>query len=494
MSKFKIESAYEWVTIPEDLPKSNLFYVTAKTASPAIHPEDKEDPIRQFALSELQAAGRSLGRRFINMNHNQQYNIETAFTVDAQYNPTTQAVEALIYVPDRIRDQILRGEIKKASVEYVWRDIRKTEVGGSEFIGIIFDKIALLEESWLQSNGFNAGDSLSEIRKCESKSEEKRAFLDGKMEAIVIEIPPEQGMKQDMITEGLKNPEQGFYNAEKCKECGKLSECSTTHYKECSVQDEIGADELDVLPEDAKMEAQKPEGTNVMPIAPDGPVLNQTPVSNEKPKTNVASAGMVEDKDGGVMFGKPEETNPHKNLDMPKAPANVEPSAKMEGAALSDSTPIATSNEINVIGMDETKQKVESAEEPKKEEKKPEPAKPIEPVKPAEPVATPVQSIPTPTEDYKAKFEAVAVELKTTKEHEAFLEGSCKQFSDNAKLSDEKIAKATKEAYVKGKQEVIAKIQEVIPIDSQFGYNIQNSTRSLITSIKKKCYECSEEK
>ena len=481
MSKFKIESAYEWVTIPEDLPKSNLFYVTAKTASPAIHPEDKEDPIRQFALSELQAAGRSLGRRFINMNHNQQYNIETAFTVDAQYNPTTQAVEALIYVPDRIRDQILRGEIKKASVEYVWRDIRKTEVGGSEFIGIIFDKIALLEESWLQSNGFNAGDSLSEIRKCESKSEEKRAFLDGKMEAIVIEIPPEQGMKQDMITEGLKNPEQGFYNAEKCKECGKLSECSTTHYKECSVQDEIGADELDVLPEDAKMEAQKPEGTNVMPIAPDGPVLNQTPVSNETPKTNVASAGMVEDKDGGVMFGKPEETNPHKNLDMPKAPANIEPSAKLEGTSLSDSIPIKTSNEINVIGMDESKQKVESAVEPKKEDKKP------------VVVETPTPVVEIPKEDYKAKFEAVSQDLIKVKEHETFLEGSCKQLGDNAKLFDEKLAKEVAAARKAGKQEVIANIKEVIPDGSQFGYNIQNSTRSLIYNIKKRCLEMSKE-
>ena len=153
MSKFKIESAYEWVTIPEDLPKSNLFYVTAKTASPAIHPEDKEDPIRQFALPELHEAARSLGRRFINMNHDQRHNIETAFTVDAQYNPTTQAVEALIYVPNQVRDMILRGEIKRPSVEYVWRSIRKTEVGGSEFIGIIFDKIALLEEAWLQAHG-----------------------------------------------------------------------------------------------------------------------------------------------------------------------------------------------------------------------------------------------------------------------------------------------------------------------------------------------------
>ena len=572
----KLESAYSWAIIPEDLPKANLFYVTAKTASPAIHPEDPEDPIRQFSLPELHEAARSLGRRFINMNHDQRRNIESAFTVDAQYNPTTQAVEALIYVPDQVRDMILRGEIKRPSVEYVWRDIRKTEVGGSEFIGIIFDKIALLEESWLQANGFNAGDSLGEIRKCESTTE-KRGFLDGdlhKLEADIAvinenkeliplpkaeltpdgklefnkvskeeikEIPPEQGMKQDQISEGLKTPEQGF-----------------PVKKECDVQAEIGGDEFDLLAEDVKLEyskmydahkgepfagykdfdacvaankdksnpqaycgyikhkaesvvvdgfteaaatlitaantvAQTPEGTNVMPIAPDGPVLNQTPVSNEKPKTNVASAGMVEDKDGGVMFGKPEETNPHKNLDMPKAPSNVEPAAKLEGTSLSDSTPIKTSNEINVIGMDESKQKVEAVvapEAPKEPEKKPVDPKPVDP-KPADPIIPPVV-VPL-VEDYKAKFEAVAVELKTTKEHEAFLEGSCKKLSDNAKEFDTKLANEVAAAKKAGKQEVIQKFKEVIPDDSQFGYNIQNSTRSLITTLKKKCFEMSRE-
>jgi hypothetical protein len=473
----KLESAYSWAIIPENLPRENLFFVTAKTASPAIHPEDKEDPIRQFSLPELHEAGRSLGRRFINMNHDQKHNIESAFTVDAQYNPTTEAVEALIYVPNYVRDMINSGLIKRPSVEYVWRDIRKTEVGGSEFIGIIFDKIALLEESWLRTYGYNAGDSLGEIRKAEVAGSEKRGFLDGEIKKVeMTEIPPEQEIKQDQITQSLVTPEQGFYNVEKCKECSSLKECSANAYKEC---------------------AQKPEGTNVMPIAPDGPVLNQTPVSNEEPKTNVASAGMVTDANGGVYFGKVEGDNPHKNLDMPKAPANIEPSAKLEGTSLSDSVPISTSNEINVIGMDESKQKVEAVVEPKKEEKKvvvvgtPTPVVEI----PKE-VVPPIQSIPTPTEpviDYKAKFEAVSTELKTHTDHEAFLETSCKQLSDNAKLVDEKLSKAVQEAHKAGKMEVIEKFKEIIPDSSQFGYNIQNSTRSLISTIKKKCYEMSKE-
>ena len=540
----KLESAYSWAVIPEDLPRSNLFFVTAKTASPSIHPEDKEDPIRQFAIPELHEAARSLGRRFINMNHAARINIETAFTVDSQFNPTTEAVEALIYVPDYVRDMINRGEIKKASVEYVWRDIRKTEVGGSEFVGIIFDKIALLEESWLQANGYNAGDSLSEIRKAEASGSDKRGFLDAKMEAIV-EVPPEQAMKQDQITQGMKDPDQGFPVKE---EHGKVVEPNTLSLsgsQECTVNDQIGGDEFDMLPEDVKLEAmkyvdahkgepfagykdfdacvaankdkgnpkaycgyikhkteangstsgnhqQKPEGTNVMPIAPEGPVLNQTPVSNEKPVTNVASAGMVTDATGAAYFGKVEEGNPHKNLDMPKAPSNVIPANNLakEGTALSDSTPIATSNEINVIGMDESKQKVEAVAPPV------EPAKPVvdppkvDPPK-ADPLIAPV--ITPPVEDYKSKFEAVSKDLVKVKEHEAFLESACKKLSDNAKLTDNTTAEAVRKAKLEGKQEVLQKIKEVIPDDSQFGYNIQNSTRSLIYNIKKKCLEVSKE-
>jgi len=531
----KYESAYDWVVIPEDLPKSNLFVVTAKTASPTIHPEDVEgDIIRLFSLTELHESGRSLGRRPINLNHNQKRNIESAFVVDSQYNPTTEAVESLIYVPDLIRDEINSGEIKKPSVEYVWRDIKKTE-SGSEFVGLIFDKISLLEESWLAINGYSAGDKLGEIHKVEA-SGEKRGYI----ECAAIEKPPEQEMKQDMITEGMKKPEQGFppkgkMECRECKEeCEKCSECSEDikmeatkffdahkgepfagyqDFDACVAQNKnksnpqaycgyikhkseaecmptpetmvankmeiIGGPNINNESVETEASIQKPEGTNVMPIAPEGSILNQTPVSNAKPDTNVASAGMVMTPEGGVFFGKSEDTNPHKNLDMPKAPANVEPAAKLEDALI---TPVMSSNTDNPIGkvidVDESKQKVEAVQEPAKEPIK-------EPVKEVLPVVTTSPPV-VDTTDYKAEFTKV-------KAHEAFLEESCKKLSDNAKVIDEKTAKAVADAYKKGKMEVVRKFKEIIPDDSQFGYNIQNSTRSLITNIKKKCFEVTQE-
>jgi hypothetical protein len=465
MSKeLKFESSYEWCVIPEDLPKSNLFYVTAKTASPTIHPEDPEAPIRLFSDKERLEAARSLGRRPINMNHNQKVNIENAFTVDAQFNPTTQAVEGLIYVPDRVRYMINSGMIKKVSVEYVWRDIKKTEIG-YEFVGLIFDKISLLEESWLIQNNASAGDKLGEIRKVESTS--NRGFFDGELRKVEVveEKAPEQKLKQDMITEGMKAPEQGFYCVKKeCtnRECGNLEK-----------KGEVSATER----KDIFITQQQPEGTNVMPIAVDGPVLNQAPVDNSQPVTNVASAGMVTDNNGVVMFGKPEEDNPHKNLDAQPAPESIEP--KKEGSTLNDSIPISTSTEINVIGMDESKQKVESTSEPNKEEKKAEVLK--EPEKPKE-----IEKPKEPEIDYKSKFEAVV-------KHEAELEGAVKRLQDNDKVSNAAKDVAIKEAYNKGKQHVINNIKEVIPDSSQFGFNIQNSTKSLITGIKKRLYEMSKE-
>jgi hypothetical protein len=130
--------------------------------------------------------------------------------------------------------------------------------------------------------------------------------------------------------------------------------------------------------------------------------------------------------------------------------------------------------------LDESKQKVEAAVPPTTEPPKTEPPKQEPPPVVIQPVVDMTKFVP------KEEFDKV-------KAHEGNLETSIKQLQDNAKLTDEKVAKATKEAYNKGKMEVIGKMKQVIPDDSQFGYNIQNSTRSLINNIKKKCFEVTRE-
>jgi hypothetical protein len=359
------------------------------------------------------------------MNHGKYSIIQGAFVVDSQYNPSTRAVECMIYVPDDIRTKISNGVISKVSVEYVWRSVNKTSLG-SEFVGLVFDRIALLE-------GYEAGDKLSEIRKCESKDPMQLASFEG-----VIE-PHESKIKQDSIQSGcVDNPEQGFY----CKN----KECET--YK------------LSIASPDAKVKAQIVENTNVMGNKDGGAgMISQTSIDNTRPANNVNGLGQI----------------------------------KIEGSALEDSTPVKTSNEINVINMVGDR-KLESIQEPKKEEPKvieekkadvvpvivPEVAKfPDKPLEiPKEPIAPKEPEI-----DYKTKFESVS-------KHEQELEGAIKRLQDTAKVSDADRIKKEQEAFNKGKQLVIDRVSDVLPVSSVFSYNIQGMARTLVTDVKKRLYEC----
>ena len=48
-----IESAFDWVKVPDNLSKSNLLLVTAKTTSPTLHPNDPKYKKRIFKEDEL---------------------------------------------------------------------------------------------------------------------------------------------------------------------------------------------------------------------------------------------------------------------------------------------------------------------------------------------------------------------------------------------------------------------------------------------------------
>jgi hypothetical protein len=177
--------AYSWVEIPDDLPKSNLFLCTAKTTNPSIHPE-KDDLVRILTEEELSESARSLARRPICRNHEVQ-DIPKAFTIDAQWNIKTKAVECLFYVPDEYRDRINAGLIKKVSVEYPFRRKVSTELG-TEFMGVIFDRLALVE-------GRQAGDKLSEIRNCEQEGK-MLGSIDGEIIGVLSENTNKESEKK----------------------------------------------------------------------------------------------------------------------------------------------------------------------------------------------------------------------------------------------------------------------------------------------------------
>ena len=218
--KKKVESAFDWIRFPTDLPKGNLLLVKAKTTLTTVHPDDIEYPIRNFSTEQLQEAGRSLSHRPVGLNHihdaldPSKGIIQDAFTVDSNYNPDTQAVEALIYLPDKwiqiVKDLLATGRRDLFSVEYTWRDEKRTEKG-VEFLGLTFDRIDLLY-------GLSAGDKGVEVYLTESATSRRHL-----LEAEVSLVQPEKGVKDELIQDSIDtSPEEPFVK-EACNEGMEIS-------------------------------------------------------------------------------------------------------------------------------------------------------------------------------------------------------------------------------------------------------------------------------
>ena len=168
-----LESKYSWCKIPEDIPRKNLVLVTAKTTTPTHHSEDPVYTHRLFDEEELKESARSLARRQIGINHIPEMVLPKPYQViDAQYNPETKSVEALLYLPDEYIQKIKEGKIKHVSVEYYWRDEEHLPEG-VKFKGLVFDRVDLLE-------GMNPGDKNTEIKLLESK----KALMEGELEIM----------------------------------------------------------------------------------------------------------------------------------------------------------------------------------------------------------------------------------------------------------------------------------------------------------------------
>ena len=191
------EVAYDWSSIPTDLPRENLVLITAKTTNPTIHFNDPKYKIRKFTPTELKEAARSLAKRPVGLNHTLQP-IPNAFTVDSQWNESTQAVEALLFLPTPYINLIKEREATnpiKFSIEYTWRN-EKREGDEVEFEGLIFDRVDLLD-------GLSAGDKNTSYKLIESDSRR------GLMEAEVV--PPERDIKQDQIQQSVDDNSLSFF-------------------------------------------------------------------------------------------------------------------------------------------------------------------------------------------------------------------------------------------------------------------------------------------
>lgn len=232
------ETAYSWAVLPENLPKENLVLITAKTTAPTKHTDTKWHK-RKFSTQELHEAARSLGYRPINDTHRKE-DIKDALVIDAQWNETTQSVEALIYLPNNYIDFIKRekalGRDVKYSVEYSWRDEKyDAKDDSTEFVGLIFRKIAIIVPEHLPE-GFTVGDvattstlaedyfnkrGLMEMAQVEGKEESKIDFnktIEG------LNLARETALKEKTVAEEKLSAE--------CKHALELSTAVETLTKE----------------------------------------------------------------------------------------------------------------------------------------------------------------------------------------------------------------------------------------------------------------------
>ena len=459
------ESQYDWAILPEDLPKRNLVLITAKTPHPTFHKEDKRFPVRLFTTDELFEAARSLAHRPIGLNHLGL--IAKAFTVDSQFNKSTNNVEALCYFPDewigKVRTLLAEGKESIFSVEYTWRDERFTPEG-VEFIGLIFDKVDLL-------CGLNAGDKFTSAKLVESAIQLSHRV--GLMESVGAELIQQEQISQP--AEGLT-----FFKKEECIECAEckgecLPECLEKHREE--VGKPVSSPSTGPqMPSKSEGLPDMPEKTNILDGSPQQPISNQDPPHTTEPIVNVASAGFVAD-DKGFIGGEPSNTKPPVTL------AGIESNPVIDG--LNDVLGPDKSNE-------DTYTKVES-EKRMSEAEKPIVTKPED--KPADkPADKPVDQPDPKLVEAKKKLSESLATISTLEGRVKELEPVVNKLQENAKTYDSDKAKARKEGKAEGKQEVINKMKTVIPPTSFVSGNLQGSYRVLVNDLKKKVYESENSK
>ena len=488
------ESQYDWVKIPTDLNPKNMVMITAKTPHPTFHRGDSKFPVRLFTTQELLEASRSLAHRAIGLNHLGL--IEGAFTIDAQYNPSTMNTEALCYFPDewidKVRTLLHEGKESIFSITYTWRDEHYTE-SGVEFLGLIFDQVDLL-------CGAPAGDKHVSARLVESDVIYRRARTEASVEFIGADKLQQSNYKPE-------NDETFFKHHKEC-EC---SECHTL--KEC-------AGNLDECKHKGKCECKEckvdlPEKTNLLSNSPQQAISNQDPPTVGSPVPNVASAGFVQDNKG-FMGAEPKKGNPDVNLSYVGNDKKMECDNPVnEGLNKVDAPSKAKSSYVN---GKECEKLVESATDPKgvapiqaavpiveltkveskveavpKEEAKKEPEKQSA----STPEVPKTESKPdTKLVEAEKKLSESAVTIAQLQTEKAALDTRVKELEpvvnklqEAAKTIEGTTKLAIEQARKEGKEEMIKRVQKVLPANSMVSGNLQGCYRVLTNDIKKVLHE-----
>jgi hypothetical protein len=501
VQRYRIES-FEWARIPEDLPRENLVLAVTKTSDPTIHPSDVEYPIRLFRAEELHDAARSLAKRYVGLNHLrlpdgsplliefspeeiQKVGFRYAFTVDANYNAETKCVEALLCLPRIWVQKIKRGLIHQVSVEYTWRDENK-KAEGVEFLGLIFDKVDLLEN-------LNAGDHNTVLRCVESN--EKKGEMEGELAVPRCKECPlkdkecngcktesgETDIKQDMISDSIEDE-------------------SLTFFKEC----EEAADQyLKRLGEPLHSDFQKIHDAMVSKYGPEKGKqvfyawVNKHSYDDTKaiPKKKKETVGQIPEQPVNIMANEPTPMSaiyPEKLSDKPNgqvtsvgAVADREPETESKGEV------------IIVTDEDKSKQRVESVDQTDKDKKKDDKKKEsLPPIPSTPPVIPPVDAPPIIPELVTAPAANVAVAQPTvmTPETQNLIESQAAKLveQDKALVQLQKTVKASEESKAKAvaeaKEQLINKIESVLP-DNTIISGFSKGGQRLAEEIRKVVYE-----
>lgn len=446
MSKLvKKEMAYDWAKIPIDLPRENLVLITAKTTNPTVHPEDPEYTVRIFNPDELKEAARSLAQRAVGLDHN--VLIEGAFTVDANWNETEQAVEALLYLPTPYIKKVRDKQITKVSVEYTWRD-EKREGKQVEFKGLVFNRVDLLSAR-------RPGDSNTEIKLL---TESKRGLMEG--------IITSEGIQQDDIQTSIDNPSESFFK-EACEEAmaftKRLGEpfAGYKDFADCVAKNkdkdnpEAYCGYIKHKVEDPKKEETVEEGLQVPekpvnPIAQEPAPVVPIPISQSMDPSNVVTSIGAVGNDKGPIVNQGENKEKCEGDD-----AVVDIVEKLGGeqpqAGLGTSLTESTSNASNPSVSNPT----------------------IPPTTSTSPIDNPASALtqPDPKDARIKELEEAVVRLQGT--NKALEEGQ---------------TKAIEEAKAEGKKEVIEKVKAVLPperIITNF-----NPGQAVIKDIRRVIKEC----
>jgi len=230
------ESAFEWAEIPEDLPRENLVLITAKTPATMYHPTDPKYRIRRIPVSELETRAASLAQRPVGDTHAPDP-IPNAFVVDAQYNPTTKAVEALVFLPDDyimwIKEQEALGRKVEWSVEYTFRDVNFLENGVAEFTGVVFNRVDILRN--LGDNKV-AGDPYTNTTLVDDYLKQHRGLMEASIMSEEKCKCPKCG--EEYTPTKKEEPMKEEATAEKCSKCGAEMKDGKCINEDCTTNEE----------------------------------------------------------------------------------------------------------------------------------------------------------------------------------------------------------------------------------------------------------------